>query len=139
MSQLNAYINFNGQCREALTFYSGIIGGEVELMPVAGSPAEAECPPTMQDQILHGALVREGLLLMGTDMSGSTYVHGNNIALALSCTSEADIQSCFSKLSEGGSVMHALKVEFWGATFGVVVDKFGIQWMLTYDEKIQRN
>jgi PhnB protein len=56
------------------------------------------------------------------------------VALSLSCSSAEEIKSFFSKLSKNGKVSHALKEEFWGATFGVLTDKFGIRWMLNYDK-----
>jgi len=137
MTQINAYVNFNGNCREAMNFYYECIGGELDLQTVGGSPIEAQCPAGMKDQILHAALTKDSLLLMGSDMVGPEgFDKGNNIALSLSCSSEEEINSFFSKLSAGGKVIHQLRVEFWGATFGVFTDKFGIRWMLNYDKKL---
>ena len=70
MAQINAYINFNGDCREAMNFYKDCLGGTLTLQTVAGSPIEAQCPPTMKDQILHASLNRNELVLMGSDMTG---------------------------------------------------------------------
>jgi len=140
MPQVNPYINFNGKCREAMNFYKDCIGGELTLMPVAGSPLEAQCPPTMKDQIAHASLTNNGFVLMATDMtSPAGYKPGNNIAVSVNCDSEEEISSFYSKLSNGGSVMDSLKVQFWGALFGVVIDKFGICWMLNYDKNQQPN
>jgi len=73
---------------------------------------------------------------MGTDMTGPEgFKQGNNIAVSVNCDSEEEIGSFYSKLSEGGSVMESLKLQFWGALFGVIVDKFGICWMLNFDER----
>ena len=140
MTQINAYITFNGKCREAMTFYHECIGGELDLQTVAGSPMEGECQGALDDHILHSALMKDSLLLMASDMVGADgFTRGNNIALALSCSSEEEINRFFKKLSMGGKVIEPLKTQFWGATFGVLHDKFGIRWMLTYDEKLQRN
>ena len=136
MQQVNTYIGFNGKCQEAMTFYKECIGGETSFMPVKGSPIEAQCPPTMQDQILHSTLTVNGIpILMASDMTGpGGYVKGNDIALSVTCSSEEEINSFFSKFSESGKIMDPLKVQFWGAMFGVVEDKFGIRWMFNYDK-----
>jgi len=138
MTQINAYLTFKGNCREAMTFYKECLGGELSLQTIGGSPVEAQCPAGMKDDILHAALQKDGLVLMATEMVGQEGLSkGNNFALALSCSSEEEINTFFSNLSAGGQVMHPLKVEFWGAIFGVLNDRFGIRWMLTYDKNQQ--
>jgi len=139
MTQINTYINFDGNCREAMNFYKDCLGGELNLQTVAGSPIADQCPPKMQDQILHATLINDALLLMGSDMTGPDgYYKGNNVALSLNCSSDEEIQRFFNSLSAGGKVIHQLRVEFWGATFGVFTDKYGIGWMLNYDKTIQK-
>ena len=135
MTSINAYINFNGNCREAMEFYRNCLGGDLEMQTVGGSPIEAECPAAMKHQILHASLMMDCLLLMGSDMIGPDgYQKGNNIALSLNCSSEQEINNYFNKLSAGGRIMHPLRVEFWGAIFGVFTDKYGIKWMLNFDK-----
>ncbi len=139
MTQINAYITFNGNCREAMTFYHECIGGELDLQTVEGSAIEAQCPAAMKNQILHSALTKDPLLLMGTDMVGpDAYKPGNNVALSFNCVSEEEVNRYFNLLSTGGVIAHPLRKEFWGATFGVFTDKFGIRWMLHYDEKLNK-
>lgn len=136
MTQINAYLSFNGNCREAMNFYEECLGAELTLQTIGGSPMEAQCPSAMKDQILHSSLMRNGtLLLMASDMIGPGGLNpGNNIALSLNCSSEEEINSFFSKLSEGGKIIDPLKVQFWGALFGVLNDRFGIRWLLNYDQ-----
>ena len=135
MTQINAYINFSGNCREAMTFYKECLGGELTLQTVGGSPIEAQCPAGMKDQIMHASLTKGALLLMGSDMAGPGGLSkGNNIALSVNCSSEEEINTFFSKLSEGGKIIDPLKLQFWGAMFGVLTDKFGIRWMFNYDK-----
>ena len=139
MTQINAYIGFNGKCREAMTFYKECLEGELIFQAIAGSPIEDQFPKAMKDQILHSSLVRKGtLLLMATDCSAPGFQQGNNIALSLSCSSEEEINTFYSKLAEGGKIIDTLKVQFWGAMFGVLDDKFGIRWMLNYDKNQQQ-
>ena len=139
-TQIHAYVGFNGNCREAMNFYKECLEGELALQTVAGSPIENQFPPAMEDQILHSSLMRKGtLLLMGTDCTApGGFIPGNNIALSLNCSSEEEINTFFSKLSEGGKIIDTLKQQFWGAMFGVFDDKFGARWMLSYDKNQQQ-
>lgn len=138
MTQINAYITFSGNCREAMTFYKECIGGKLTLQTV-GSPIEAQCPSSMKDSILHASLTKGSLLLMASDMIGpGGYEKGNNIALSLNCSSEEEINNFYSKLSKGGQIIDPLKVQFWGALFGVFTDKYGIRWMLNFDKNAKQ-
>lgn len=136
MTLINAYLNFSGNCREAMNFYKECLGGELNMQTVEGSPIETQCPAAMKHHILHASLAKDDLLLMGSDMQepGEGFTKGNNIALSLNCSSEEEIKTFFSNLSKEGKVSHALTEQFRGATFGVLTDKYGIRWMLNYDK-----
>jgi PhnB protein len=136
MTTINAYIWFNGQCREAMNFYKDCLGGELILQTVEGSPIEAQCAEAMKGMILHASLTSNAMVLMGSDMtSPAGYTKGNNIALSLNCSSEAELNTFFTKLSAGGAIVDAVKEQFWGAIFGVCSDKYGITWMLNYNKQ----
>jgi PhnB protein len=133
MTQLNPYLNFNGQCREALTFYQECLEGDLELQKVAESPMAANMPSEKGPLILHGALSKAGsTLLMGSDMIGNSLQPGNSVNLCLNCTSDGEITTLFDRLSAGGHIKVPLHQSFWGATYGEVRDKFGMTWMLNY-------
>jgi PhnB protein len=133
MATINPYIGFAGQCAEAMTFYKECIGGELDLQRVAGSPME-QYWPNGGDKVFHSALVSGGITIMGSDMTGpGGHVIGNNMAIAIGCTSEEEINTFFNKLGEGGKVLDPLDKKFWGAIFGTIEDKFGIRWMFNYD------
>ena len=135
MTQINAYLNFDGNCREAMTFYKECLGGELNLQKIEGSPMEGQCPAAMKDQIMHATLTKDALVLMGSDMNGPDgFIRGNNISLSLNCSSEEEINTFFAALAEGGKIFEPLKDQFWGAIFGCVADKFGIRWMLNFDK-----
>ncbi|CAN5509035.1 VOC family protein [soil metagenome] len=135
MTQINPYIGFAGKCKEAMTFYKDCIGGELELQTVGGSPMEEHCPAAMKDSILHSSLVKDKLVLFGTDMTGSGGItKGNNVSLCLSCSSEEEINVFYNKLSEGGEIFDPLKMQFFGAMMGMFKDKFGIPWMVYFDK-----
>jgi PhnB protein len=135
MTQINAYIGFNRTCREAMNFYKECLGGDLMLQTIGESPMAAQFPPAMKDQILHSSLTKGPLLIMGTDCTTPEgFVKGNNISLSLICSTEEEINTFFSKLSEGGKIIDPLKEQFWGAIFGVLRDKYGIGWMFNYDK-----
>jgi PhnB protein len=137
MSKINPYIGFNGKTREAMEFYQDIFGGDLELQEVAGSPMEQYWKSAPAGAVYHSALTDgDDIIIMGSDMSGPNgHISGNIIQLAITCVSEADINNLYNKLSEGGTIMDPLKDQFWGATFGAVKDKYGINWMLNYNKK----
>lgn len=140
MAQLNPYLQFSDKCREAMSFYQACFGGELNIQTVGESPMAAEMPSEAHGTVLHSQLtVRNGLILMASGMMGQDEVHqGNNVNLCLTCDSEEEITTLFSRLSAGGSIHHPLEKSFWGATFGEVTDKFGIHWMLNFDQNLQK-
>ena len=80
-----------------------------------------------------------GLVLMASEMigPGGFCDGGNNIALSLNCINEEEINTFYTKLSSGAQIIHPLRVEFWGAIFGVFTDRFGIRRMLNYDKNVK--
>lgn len=133
MSTIIPYIGFNGKCREAMTFYQSCLGGELILNQVGGSPMEAHIPGP-PEQIYHSELSDGKFMLLGTDFSGPAgHVVGNNISVTIVCSSEEDIRTFFSKLSEGAQITMPLEKTFWADLFGSLKDKYGISWMLNYD------
>jgi len=140
MTTINAYINFDGNCREAMDFYKECLGGELTIQTVGGLPMESHSSPEMKDLLLHSSLMQDGLLIMGSDMQKpGGFTKGDNIALSVNCSSEEEINQFFNNLSKGGKIVHHLKMEFWGALFGVLTDKFGIRWILNFNKNQKVN
>ena len=133
-TKIDAYVGFNGKCREAMEFYKQCIGGELSMQTVEGSPIESKCPSAMKHLILHASLVKGGLVLMATDMVHKQHVHGNNMSLSVNCSSEKEIKTFFTNLSVGGEILDPLQEQFWGATFGALTDKYGIRWMFNFEK-----
>ncbi|MGI8600796.1 MAG: VOC family protein [Chitinophagaceae bacterium] len=134
-TQINAYLTFNGNCKEAMSFYKECLGGELTIQTVGESPIAGQCPEAIQGQVMHASLMNNNLLLMASDMmSSAKCVHGNTIALSLNCSSENEIHSFFKNLVEGGTIIEDVKLQFWGALFGVLKDKYGFTWMLHFDK-----
>jgi PhnB protein len=135
MSQINSYLTFNGNCREAMTFYKECLGGELNFQTVGESPLSEKMPKKMKDCILHSTLTKGSLILMGSDMvSEQGLVKGNSVSLSLNCSSEEEIKNCYERLSNGGLQNHPLENSFWGALFGDLTDKFGNHWILNFEK-----
>jgi len=138
MKAVNPYLNFNGNTEEAFNFYKSVFGGEfLMLQRFKETPEADKIPAADREKLMHVALpVGKGNILMGTDateMMGFKLIEGNNFSLALSTDSEEESDTIFNKLAEGGQVTMPLSKVFWGAYFGMLKDKFGIQWMISYD------
>jgi PhnB protein len=139
MITINPYLNFKGNTEEAFNFYKSIFGGEFSaLQRFKDTPEAGRTPPEYQDKIMHIALpVGKGVVLMATDaleQMGHKITPGDNFHLSVDAESEQETKKIFQALSAGGKVTVALEKMFWGAYFGMCTDKFGIQWMVNYDE-----
>jgi len=138
MAQLTPYLSFDGNCREAMASYKECLGGELTMQAVGDTPAAEHMPPDARQKIIHAALMRgeqkEAVLMASDWIGGGEFVQGNSISLSIHCTSDEEIRTLFAGLSAGGKVTQPLADQFWGATYGTLVDKFGIAWMLNYDK-----
>jgi PhnB protein len=134
MANLNPYLNFDGQCHEAMAFYQQCLGGELNFQRISDSPIAVHTPAHMLSKILHSTLTSGHVVLMGSDMSSEKTIRGNAISLCINCTQEKQIDLFFDKLSQGGVVITPLHQSFWGATYGELVDKYGIRWLLNYSK-----
>jgi PhnB protein len=133
MKRIDAYLFFEKECREAMTFYQQCLGGELSLMPVSESAVADQLPPDRKDLIMHSSLTNGGVALLGADnCMGGPLEKGRSMALALHCSSEEELHEIYNKLSAGGNATHTPRVEVWGDTFGMLTDKFGIDWMLSF-------
>jgi PhnB protein len=133
MATINAYLTFNGKCREAMNFYQSCLGGALQLQTVGESPMANQMPVKMKEHILHATLIKGEMILMGSDMvSEDGLVKGNSVSMALNLNSEEEIRNCYKKLSEDGKANHPLENTFWGALFGDLTDKYGNHWVLNF-------
>lgn len=129
-TQLNPYISFRDNAREALDFYQSVLGGELTTSTfgefhVSDDPAEA-------DKIMHGQLrTDDGLVLMAADLPNSMeHSPGHNVAVSLSGDDEPTLRGWFEGLSAGGTVTAEFAQAPWGDTFGMFTDRFGIDWLV---------
>ncbi len=134
MPQLNPYLQFDGNCKEAMNFYKSCLGGELSLMTMGESPMGKDLPAEAKNKVMHARLKNDGVVIMAADnMSPGGPAPGGNISLSISAGSKKEIDTFFSKLSAGGKVLHAPKEEFFGY-YGDLKDKYGINWMLVHEK-----
>lgn len=135
MPNIISYLTFNGNCREAMTFYKECLGGELFLQTIEESPIADKMPAKMKSQILHSTLTKDDMVIMGTDMvSEKGFTKGNSVSMMLNCDSEEEVITFYKNLSKGGEATHPLEDSFWGALFGDLIDKYGNQWLLHFDK-----
>ena len=137
MATLNPYLHFAGNTEEAFIFYRSVFGGDfTTLQRFKDTPEAGRVPEKEKEMLMHVSLpVGKGNSLMATDAldsMGHKLIVGNNIQLSLEAESKDEAEKLFKGLSAGGKVTMPLKDTFWGAYFGMLVDRFGIQWLVNY-------
>ncbi|RYY53706.1 MAG: VOC family protein [Chitinophagaceae bacterium] len=141
MAQVNFYFNFPGTAEAAIRFYQSVLGGDIPVImrmkdapPMPGYTLVEE----EQEKIMHiGLQLPNGSMFMASDALeslGYKLEVGNNITVSLSPSSKEEADKFYSGLSEGGSKLSGMKLEFWGDYFGTFTDKFGIGWMISFNE-----
>ena len=129
MSQLNPYLHFKSQAREAMDFYKSVFGGELEMMSFKDS--NMPVGPAEENNIMHAQLKAGDLVFMASDTPSEwEYKPGTNVGMSLSGEDEAELRGFWQKLSDGANVAQPLEKAPWGDTFGLLYDKFGIEWMV---------
>jgi PhnB protein len=136
MSQLDAYLIFDGNCAEAMRFYERTLGGKIErMMTLAESPMATQFPPGDADRIIHASLALDGRTLMASDSMGDQPYEGmKGFSLSLVYPSASEARKVFDVLSAGGRVTMPMQKTFWVEAFGMLVDRFGTPWMLSGGE-----
>lgn len=131
MKSLNPYIDFGGRCREALEFYCDCFGGEVVALTTYAD-ARIEAPLAFANHVLHAEFRAGKVHFMASDgRADQPAAIGTHIMLALTFSSIAEQEATFARLAAGGNVVQPLHDAFWGDRFGMLVDRFGLYWMLS--------
>ena len=129
-TRLNPYLGFRDNARQAMEFYQSVFGGELMLSTFAEFQASED--PSEQDKIMHGQLeTAKGYTIMGADTPNSMeYTPGGSITVSLSGDDEGELRGYWDGLAEGGTVTMPLEKAPWGDSFGMLVDQFGVPWMV---------
>ena len=132
--QLDPYIFFTGECKEAMDFYKGVFGGDLKMQTYDEVPEEAKMPG-MEGKIMHSLLSGGAIRLMASDGTRKDPYPAGPISLSMSGSDEAQLTEIFNKLAEGGEITMKLDKQFWGDIFGGVTDKYSIEWMVNVNAK----
>lgn len=129
-TQLNPYLSFRDSARAAMDLYQSVFGGELTRSTFAEMQASED--PAEQDKIMHSQLSTDsGLVLMAADTPNSMELTpGTNYSVSLSGEDETELRGYWDKLSAGGTVTMPLEKAPWGDSFGMCVDRFGVNWMV---------
>jgi PhnB protein len=129
MKSITTYLHFNGNCRDAMRFYQKCLGTEIHITNVMD--AQGKPSTDAGAKIMHSQLLRNGqAILQASDDQSGTPKAGDNFQVAVDCESVDEINRLFEGLCQGGKVRLPLGDVPWGARFGMLTDKFGIQWLL---------
>ena len=130
--KMHTYVNFAGKCAEAFRFYEKHLGGKIGMMMTHGqSPDQTKIKPELKDTVLHARIVIGGTELMGADIQGAQPMR--SAYLSLGVDNDADAESMFSALADGGEVFMPMQDTFFATRFGQLRDRFGINWMIIHE------
>ena len=129
--QITPYLSFKGDCEAAFTFYERCLGGKRgAIFRYSGSPMADQVPADWQDKVMHGSLTVGDLVLMGADVVPDGYEEPKGFSLSIQIKSTVDAERIFYELARDGRVVMPLEKTFWADRFGMVVDRFGIPWLI---------
>ena len=138
MAALNPYLNFSGTCEEAFNFYKSAFGGEFAMVMRFKDAPKDQLAPTNNtpDWIMHISLpINQNDILMGSDTPPDygKATPGQNFSISISADSKEEADKLYKALSAGGQAVMPMADTFWGSYFGMLVDKFAVNWMVSYD------
>jgi len=132
MAQVNAYLHFQDNCRQAMAFYKECLGGEPTLTTVGESPMPSQAPPKAKNHIMHSVFKNGNIVLTASNNLGTgTITKGNQFSMRIECSGKKEADTFYAKLSAGGKATHPMKDEFFGY-YADLTDKFGINWMISH-------
>ncbi len=138
--KLSTYLTFDGQAREAFTFYQQVLGGTLEMMTFAQAPEAEHFPAEHRERIMHVCLTLDDYRLMasdtmpGMDCGSGTYEGIKGCSISLHPDSVAEGERLFAGLSAGGQVVMPMEKTFWAERFGMFTDRFGVSWMVNCEQ-----
>lgn len=144
MATTNTYLNFNGNCEEAFNFYKSVFGGEFNYLGRFGDMPDDgnnKIPEADKNKIMHVSLPIGTSVLMGSDTGGEwapSFIQGNNFSISINADTKEEADRIFNGLAQGGKITMPLNNTFWGDYFGMLTDKFGVNWMMSFNEEYQK-
>ena len=136
--QMNPYLSFKGDCEAAFKFYEQSLGGQLgAIFRYGGSPMAGDVPADWSDKVMHCSMTLGGQVLMGGDVAPDRYEAPKGFSLSLQIRNTAEAERIFHVLAKGGQVVVPLEKTFWAARFGMLMDRFGIPWLINCEESEQ--
>ena len=130
---LNPYLNFRDNTRDAMEFYRDVFGGDLRMMTFKEFQASQD--PSEDDKVMHAQLESDGMVFMAADTPNHMeYQPGSNFSMSLSGEDEGQLRAYFDKLADGGTVLQPLEKAAWGDTFGMLIDRFGVRWLVNVNQ-----
>jgi PhnB protein len=138
--QVSTYLSFNGQCEAAFKFYEQCLGGRIgQIFHYAGSPMANTVPADWSEKVMHSSVTVGGQVLMGGDVAPDRYEQPKGFSLSIQITSPSEAERIFRELAEDGKVVVPLEKTFWAERFGMIVDRFGIPWLVNCEAAEQQS
>lgn len=139
MTQINPYLSFKNTCEEAFNLYKSVFGGEFQMVVrMTDMEMGVPIPEGAENLIMHVSFPIGGSVLMGSDCPegfGPPLQVGNNFSVSISADGKDEADRIYKELSEGGTQTMPMDNAPWGSYFGMLTDKFGINWMISFDQK----
>jgi PhnB protein len=133
--QMSPYLHFNGQCEEAFKFYEKCLGGKIEALFTFGtSPMAQQVPAEWGSKVMHASLKIDGMALLGTDVPPGRFQPPQGFSVSLTIKEPAETERIFHELEQNGKVTMPIQKTFWSARFGMLVDQYGIPWILNCEQ-----
>ncbi len=137
--QLNPYFHFNGDCEVAFKFYEQVLGGKIEsLISHEGMPGASQLPAEWRSKIMHARMIIGEQAIMGMDAPPERYQKPQGFHASISLAEPAEAERIFHALAEGGIQTMPIQETFWSVRFGMLVDRFGIPWMINCEQAAEK-
>jgi PhnB protein len=135
IQMVNPYLHFRGDCETAFKFYEQVLGGKIGMMMrFSETPMAQQMPAAMQNQVVHVRMTVGNSVLMGSDAPPDRYSPPQGFSVSISVDKPADAERIFHALAEKGTVGMPIAETFWAQRFGMLVDRFGIPWMVNCEK-----
>ena len=133
---LNPYLSFDGRCEEAFTYYAETLGGTIAgIFKYGGSPMEESVPADWKDKVMHATMTLGKGTIMGADSAPQQYQPAQGFSISLEVDKVEEAERAFSALAKEGKILLPLQQTFWAPRFGMLVDRFGIPWMVSCENE----
>lgn len=134
--KLNAYLHFNGNCEEALSFYEKALGAKrVMLMRYSDAPPDQQCGKEMSSKIMHGRITVGHDVIMASDAPPDRFKEFGGFSMSINPDTVEEAERYYKALSEKATIYMPLAETFWAARFAMLKDQFGVPWMINCEKK----